>query len=646
MSRMTSWVPVHHPPTPHAGKTRFADEQAAALLAGELEQLCRPRQHGWEVFKHNSSRTVYHGRLGGQEVFLKHYHSRSLLHRLARRLGFSEARREMRYSQYLAGHGVPTAAALAAMCADGVEWLATQAVAPSETAEAWHARQLRLGAAGARAIDRAIVQLARLIGRMHACGVIHRDLHCLNILVRGGPLQPGGPCGAGLQAAALEPESRGGGPSHSAQEVIPARFETPARPIESFAALTEVRAAPQEEPQLVLMDLHRVRRRSKLSRRARAANLAQLFHDRFDFTTRTQRLRFLKHYLQASAAGGSLRGWETLIGLFARRHTRRQNAQRDRRVLGESRYFTRLNLGNGWRGHAVLASKRRMGGSRAAEIEFTADQWPEALGRPDLLLPREGDDIIKDSSSGLVFRRKLHLGGQHLDVFVKRPRRRQAWKILLDCFRPARTTRAFRLGHALLTRRIATSLPLAALERRVGPLLLDSILISEAVAGRRLNDFLDTHLARPPRGDVPLTASQQYQLAQEVLWQMGRMLQRLHDNNFAHRDLKATNMFVRWRPGTPPEVVLIDLDGLKHAWLMSARRRFQGLMRLNVSLLKCPAVNHAGRLRMLLGYLRRPGCGRINFKPYWRVLEQWSASKLNQQIRSRRKRQKAARRPS
>jgi hypothetical protein len=51
-------------------------------------------------------------------------------------------------------------------------------------------------------------------------------------------------------------------------------------------------------------------------------------------------------------------------------------------------------------------------------------------------------------------------------------------------------------------------------------------------------------------------------------------------------------------------------------------------------------------MRMLLGYLRRPGCGRINFKPYWRVLEQWSASKLDQQIRSRRKRQKAARRPS
>jgi hypothetical protein len=68
-------------------------------------------------------------------------------------------------------------------------------------------------------------------------------------------------------------------------------------------------------------------------------------------------------------------------------------------------------------------------------------------------------------------------------------------------------------------------------------------------------------------------------------------------------------------------------------------------MRLNVSLLACPTVNHAGRLRMLLGYLRRPGCGRLDFKPYWRVLEAWSHRKIEEQIRSRRKRQKAARRP-
>ncbi len=79
---------------------------------------------------------------------------------------------------------------------------------------------------------------------------------------------------------------------------------------------------------------------------------------------------------------------------------------------------------------------------------------------------------------------------------------------------------------------------------------------------------------------------------------------------------------------------------------MTVQRKFRGLMRLNVSLLQCPVVNHAGRLRMLLGYLRRPVQGRIHFKPYWRVLEEWSGRKLQQQIHSRRRRQRAVRRPT
>jgi len=47
---------------------------------------------------------------------------------------------------------------------------------------------------------------------------------------------------------------------------------------------------------------------------------------------------------------------------------------------------------------------------------------------------------------------------------------------------------------------------------------------------------------------------------------------------------------------------------------------------------------------MLLGYLRRPGSGRVAFKPYWRTLEDWSAKKLKQQLKARQKRQRATRR--
>lgn len=572
--------------TARNGAVTYADSQAAALLGPRLAELLAPQEHGWQRVKSNVSRTVYRGMIDGQNLYLKHFHSRTLVHRLARVLRSYDARVEMRFSQYLREHGVPTAPVLAAMCTRRCEWLAMREVAPALPGDEWHAWQLGQGLAGRAAVQRATVLLAQLIGRMHAAGVIHRDLHCGNILVR---------TDAGVD-------------------------------------------------QLVLTDLHRVQHRRRLSRRARAANLAQLLHDRRDWATRTDRLRFLRHYLRASGDTGSLRLWQVLVEELADGHTRRQRAQRDRRIFGSNQYFTPVRLKGGWRGHVVLASKRRMAGSKAAEIHFTRPDWQAALADVPALFA--GDvEVIKDSASSLIVRRTIQVGQHPVAVYIKRSRRKKAWKLLLDCLRPARSTRAFRLGHALLARRIATALPLAALERRLGPLLLDNVLITEAVQAPPLNEFLNTWLANPPRTDTPLDVAQQRHLARQVLWQLGRLVQRLHDNRMSHRDMKASNMLVRWSPNIQPEVVLVDLDGLQQHRRMTLRRKFQGLMRMNVSLLKCPAVNRAGRLRMLIGYLRRPGSGRVDFKRYWRILEDWSVVKLKQQIRSRRKRQKAARRP-
>jgi tRNA A-37 threonylcarbamoyl transferase component Bud32 len=573
-----------------AGKARFADARAAATLGGAIDVLCDPAAAGWSVVKSNAARTVYRGRIDGLEIYVKHFHSRSPVHRAAERLGLRGATLEMRFARLLSAAGVPTPPVLAAMNRGGHHWLATAAVPDAQAGDQWHLAQLADPAPQARAaVRQATVELAAIIGRMHSAGIVHDDLHCGNVLVSGWGVRR----------------------------------------------------------QVVMMDLHRMRRRRRLSRRARARNLAQLLHDRADFTTRTDRLRFLRHYLAASGDDGPIRYWQMLIEHFARPHARRQYANRDRRILaGDGRYFARIALPGGWRGAVVLASKRKCAGSRAADEVFTAAQWSAALADPAALLRADGAEVLADSPSALVVRRRLSVGGRELDVCVKQARRRSAHKRLCDCFRRSRSLRAFELGHMLLARRIDTALPLAALQRRVGPLLADSILITEAIDSPRLDRFLAEHLANPPRADLPLAPAQQHRLAQAVLWQLGRMLQRLHDNDFAHRDLKAGNILVRWSPPGPPRTVLVNLDGLRRTLRISTRQRFAGLMRLNVSLLECPTVNRAGRLRMLLGYLRRGGAAGISFKAHWRALEEWSHRKLTRQIRSRQKRQKALRRPA
>jgi hypothetical protein len=293
----------------------------------------------------------------------------------------------------------------------------------------------------------------------------------------------------------------------------------------------------------------------------------------------------------------------------------------------------------------VLASKRRLHPTNAAGLTFTADQWREALAEPHKLFDAADAVVVKGSPSSTVVRRSVQIGPHVVDVYIKRHRRKRWYKGLFDLFRPSRARRAFALGHALLTRRIATALPLAMLEHRAGPWLRDSILIAEAVTpAEHLNRFLDRWLGPEALRRRDIDAARQRDLAHDLLRQLGRLLMRLHSEGFAHRDLKSGNLLIHWMREGSPEVVLVDLDGLSYHRRLSSRRMFQGLMRLNVSLLECPSVNHAGRLRMLLGYLRRPGSGRIHFKPYWRELERWSARKLRRQLAARRQRQRRLRR--
>jgi len=543
-----------------ASDVRFADAAARAELAGYLDVLRDPRAHEGrrtERIKANPSRTVWRCRLGDGDYYLKHYHSRDLSHRLGAWFRGDDGRRELELSRYLLAEGVAATEVLAAGRLGGRSWMISRTVADATPADTWH--DGRADSPDRRRIRQVLQALAVLVARMHDAGVIHHDLHAGNILLRP----------------------------------------------------TDGRLEP------VLTDLHRAGRRRRLGRRAAAKNLAELAHDRRHATTRTQRLRFLKHYLRIRGAAGTLRGWAVFVEHFAATHEHRLYSARDRRVVGRNRYFTRLRLGRGWRGHVIGASKQKPPISAAARMEFDADAWRSALAEPERLLEGPAVPVLKVSKSTRVVRRTLTVGVNAIDVYIKRRRRKKWHKALIDLFRRGRAVRAFRLGHALITRRFPTALPLAALERRTARLLHESILITEAVdASVSLDKLWDS--AGPPAAIRP----------RDLAAPLGRLLRSLHDGGFVHRDLKASNLLVRSAPDGSVAIILIDLDGLRRRRWVSQRNRYQGLARLNAAMAQCPAVTRTDRLRMLLGYLRRPGSGRIEFKHHWEELNRRTQWKL------------------
>jgi hypothetical protein len=252
--------------------------------------------------------------------------------------------------------------------------------------------------------------------------------------------------------------------------------------------------------------------------------------------------------------------------------------RRDRRTRRQSKYFRRIAAGP-WRGWATTDW------ADAVEALFagTGGAAPLSAGRATPL---------KEGRTSTVWRVRLDDGSSLIAKRHNRTRARGAVRGLLGA---SRSLTAFRRGHALLARGIATARPAAALDLRRGGAVADTILMTEVIENARpLSDWLGSH---PPAAH-----------RRHVTWQLARLIQRMHGMGLAHRDLKAPNILVAPASGPDPRPVLVDLDGLVRTKRVSVRRRMQNLMRLSVSLDEWGVARQTDRLRFLRAYLSPRGC--------------------------------------
>jgi len=285
---------------------------------------------------------------------------------------------------------------------------------------------------------------------------------------------------------------------------------------------------------------------------------------------------------------------------------------RDRRTKHESKYFRRIKVAC-----APLGSPRRPAGAPpdgsrpdagrlgdgGAWRGWAAADWADAVtallaegapapGRPAAILKPTG-------RTSEIWRLRMADGRP---AVLKRDRRASHRGPGRGLIVPTRATAAFRKGHALLARGIATARPAAAADLWRRGAVADSLLVTEAVDGEPLSDWLRC-------GPAPA-------LRRRLARDLAQMLRRMHDAGFSHRDLKAPNILVspRGGPGLPAgrqagvRPVLVDLDGLRQAIRVSAWRRARDLMRLSVSLDEWGVARRTDRLRFLRAYLGRRGC--------------------------------------
>ncbi len=547
-----------------------------------------PAGQGWQRVKHNSRREVWRATIQGIPYYLKyHFHDQGI-RRLRQLFRTPPCRAEWEAGLFAGRAGIPAVRPLAYtldMRRDGrrCTLLVSEAVEPVQALNEFWLQLHTDNDAVRRRHDTAqlIELLAEMIARAHQAGFEHLDMHAANLLV---------------------------------QPLGPRQYRT------------------------VFVDLQSARRGRPLSDRAVVRNLTQLNQWFRRHSSVGDRLRFLRAYLRwrnefepvfehARPLGLSFRALVSALESAADRHAARLWARRDRHSRRDGRYFLQLKLPRGWNGLAVAACKHPADESRASQVLFDRAWWCRQLDDPLRWFDAATAPACKDSHSALVQRAVLAHPAGDLPVIIKRPRARNWHRRLAQLWPPSRSRRGWRMGHGLLNRDIATARPLALLEHRWGPFVLDSLLITEAIPGAvDLETFL-----RQQREN--LSARDWARLKRRLCPLLAQQLRRLLERGFEHRDCKAGNILVVQHPQL--KLLWIDMDGIRFRGQPTPLSFVRPLARLHVSLRNVCGLTRTDRVRFLKSFFVRYGQPPERWRDLWPLLAAASAKKARAKERRR-----------
>ncbi len=243
---------------------------------------------------------------------------------------------------------------------------------------------------------------------------------------------------------------------------------------------------------------------------------------------------------------------------------------------------------------------------------------------PEMPLRMNAREVIKVGRSALLVRVELPIGGRMTPVAYKRIRRLTWIKRLSALPRTNRTLRAWRLGHELLRRGIATARPLAVIIPHRFDVNRASYVVFDWIEGaKNLREWCHS---------LELDSSARRQKLSAAAVSMGRLLGHMHAQRVSHRDLKPGNVLLV-DDGRVVRSHVIDLDGAELCGRLSSRRRLRNLSRLVVGLAELPPIPRTVCLRFLRAYLEVAGDQVSSWKNAWKSLEKTGRARTAQKSR-------------
>jgi len=368
-----------------------------------------------------------------------------------------------------------------------------------------------------------------------------------------------------------------------------------------------IEKAKQGALHFYLMDLHRVKLKSKLTDRQKIKNLSSLNTGFSHKSRRAERLRFLKAYAEEN------KRWESHYPHFARLIEKMTDKmmvklwhKRGKRCVKKNKYFAPFKSGT-YKG--------------SINRDFYSPELLGLLYNPDQAFSESLCTIIKDSHTTSSCFMPLQIAGEKFEFYIKRYNYQNIFYALKNLFRISRGKRVWKVANGLLSRTIPFPLPIAFLEQRKAGFLIKSFFITQKIDHSiPLITLFQKGLSNAP--------TETAKIKNELLHQGAHILRRMHERGIRHGDLKASNILVQKRLNGKDHLYLIDLDSTRIKRKITDKDRAKDLARLNASLLDTKTISTPDRLKFLKYYLNIRRTRNQKVREYWKTVAYQTHKKL------------------